>query len=41
MLNMRRDVRKAEDVQAMADAAMAGLGAVHLVFNTSVWVWAA
>lgn len=29
------DVRKAEQVQALADAAMQGFGAVHLVFNNA------
>jgi len=32
---MRCDVSKAEQVQALADAAMANFGAVHLVFNNA------
>ncbi|MHB0774081.1 SDR family oxidoreductase [Halomonas sp. WWR20] len=35
VLAMRCDVSKAEDVQALADAAMAEFGAVHLVFNNA------
>jgi NAD(P)-dependent dehydrogenase (short-subunit alcohol dehydrogenase family) len=35
VLAMRCDVRKAEEVQALADAAMARFGAVHLVFNNA------
>lgn len=35
VLAQRCDVRKAEDVQALADAAMARFGAVHLVFNNA------
>jgi NAD(P)-dependent dehydrogenase (short-subunit alcohol dehydrogenase family) len=32
---MRCDVRHAADIQALADAAMAGFGAVHLLFNNA------
>src|SRR4051812_40403619 len=35
VLAMPCDVRKAEQVQALADAAMARFGAVHLVFNNA------
>lgn len=35
VLAMRCDVRKAEQVQALADAAMEKFGAVHLVFNNA------
>jgi NAD(P)-dependent dehydrogenase (short-subunit alcohol dehydrogenase family) len=35
VLAMRCDVRKAEEVQALADATMAKFGAVHLVFNNA------
>ncbi|MBC7502533.1 MAG: SDR family oxidoreductase [Herminiimonas sp.] len=35
VLAMHCDVRKAEDVQALADATMAKFGAVHLVFNNA------
>jgi NAD(P)-dependent dehydrogenase (short-subunit alcohol dehydrogenase family) len=35
VLAMRCDVRKAEDVQALADASMNKFGAVHLVFNNA------
>jgi NAD(P)-dependent dehydrogenase (short-subunit alcohol dehydrogenase family) len=35
VLAMRCDVRKAEDVQALADATMNRFGAVHLVFNNA------
>jgi NAD(P)-dependent dehydrogenase (short-subunit alcohol dehydrogenase family) len=35
VLAMRCDVRKAEEVQALADAAMEKFGAVHLVFNNA------
>jgi NAD(P)-dependent dehydrogenase (short-subunit alcohol dehydrogenase family) len=35
VLAMRCDVRKGEQVQALADAAMARFGAVHLVFNNA------
>jgi NAD(P)-dependent dehydrogenase (short-subunit alcohol dehydrogenase family) len=35
VLAMTCDVRKAEQVQALADAAMAQFGAVHLVFNNA------
>ncbi len=35
VLAMRCDVRKAEQVQALADAAMQRFGAVHLVFNNA------
>jgi NAD(P)-dependent dehydrogenase (short-subunit alcohol dehydrogenase family) len=35
VLAMRCDVRKAEEVQALADATMEKFGAVHLVFNNA------
>lgn len=35
VLAMRCDVRKAEEVQVLADATMAKFGAVHLVFNNA------
>ncbi|MGZ5818615.1 MAG: SDR family oxidoreductase, partial [Burkholderiaceae bacterium] len=35
VLAVRCDVRKAEEVQALADAAMAKFGAVHLLFNNA------
>ncbi len=35
VLSMLCDVRKADDVQALADATMARFGAVHLVFNNA------
>lgn len=35
VLAMRCDVRKAEEVQALADATMERFGAVHLVFNNA------
>jgi NAD(P)-dependent dehydrogenase (short-subunit alcohol dehydrogenase family) len=35
VLALRCDVRKAEDVQALADATMARFGAVHLLFNNA------
>ena len=35
VISMLCDVRKAEEVQALADAAMAEFGAVHLVFNNA------
>ena len=35
VLSMPCDVRKADDVQALADATMARFGAVHLVFNNA------
>jgi NAD(P)-dependent dehydrogenase (short-subunit alcohol dehydrogenase family) len=35
VLAMRCDVRKSEDVQALADAALAKFGAVHLLFNNA------
>jgi NAD(P)-dependent dehydrogenase (short-subunit alcohol dehydrogenase family) len=35
VLALRCDVRKAEQVQALADAAMARFGAIHLVFNNA------
>lgn len=35
VLTVRCDVRKAEEVQALADATMAKFGAVHLVFNNA------
>ena len=35
VLAMQCDVRKAEQVQALADAAMARFGAVHLLFNNA------
>jgi NAD(P)-dependent dehydrogenase (short-subunit alcohol dehydrogenase family) len=35
ILTMQCDVRKAEEVQALADAAMAKFGAVHLLFNNA------
>ncbi len=35
VLAMRCDVRKAEQIQALADASMAMFGAVHLVFNNA------
>ena len=35
VLAMVCDVRKGEQVQALADAAMARFGAVHLVFNNA------
>ncbi|NEX59713.1 SDR family oxidoreductase [Noviherbaspirillum galbum] len=35
VLAMRCDVRKAEEVQALADATMQRFGAVHLVFNNA------
>ena len=35
VLAVRCDVRKAEDVQALADATMARFGAVHLLFNNA------
>ena len=35
VLAMRCDVRKSEQVQALADAAMARFGAVHLLFNNA------
>jgi NAD(P)-dependent dehydrogenase (short-subunit alcohol dehydrogenase family) len=35
VMAMRCDVRKAEEVQALADATMAKFGAVHLLFNNA------
>src|ERR1039457_2521394 len=35
VLAMRCDVRKAEEVQSLADATMAKFGAVHLLFNNA------
>jgi len=35
VIALRCDVRKAEEVQALADAAMARFGAVHLLFNNA------
>lgn len=35
VLTVRCDVRKAEEVQALADATMAKFGAMHLVFNNA------